>query len=277
MRAPIPYVDVPGFKRRSSFSPADVDLFVQNNPGYIEHKIAARSSEVNSQLDKRYLVPLGQSPPELVAQGTTPPPVTLTGRPSLGCIEIAIEITSAGSNMTALFRWSKDGGETWTTGVLASPVVVLAGTGMSANFASGNYITDNTYYAPTPIPEVALGWVVAMVDVDVWDRRGVNAQDPTIARYVAKVEKADVQIAAAANSNEGLFELPLNDAVAASAVQHGGPLAYTEASPYVSADRQQAQGFFEDLRGSGTYGGDPQIPQPFDPFARAFHPRRPLQ
>lgn len=266
MLAPIPYVDLAGYKRRSSFTPLEVDLFVSNNPGYIEHKIAARSSEINSQLAKRYLVPLGQAAPALVPEGTLPPRVTLGGRPILGCLEMAIQITTAGPLVGAAFQWSKDGGETWTTGVATAATVSLPGTGLVANFADAPYSADNVYLAPTPVAEIALGWLVSMVDVDVWDRRGANAQDPTIARYVAKVEKAETQIAAAANSQEGLFELPLNDAESASAVQHAGPLSYSEASPYVGADRQEREGFVEDCHASGTYGGDPQIPRPRDPI-----------
>ena len=257
MLAPIPYVDVAGFKRRTSFSPADVDFFVSNNPGYIERKAAARRSEIHSQLSKRYLVPLGQNPPTLVPQGALLPLVSLVDRPLLGCLEIVIQVTGAGGLGVAQFQWSQDAGDTWAaTGVTVASKVALTGTGMSVVFPDSSYGIGNLYIAPTPVPEIALGWLVSMVDVDIWDRRGVNAQDPTIVRYVDKVTKADAQIAQAANSDIGLFELPFNDSIASSAINHGGPLSYSEASPFVGADRQEFEGRQEDVRGIGTYGGN---------------------
>ena len=258
MLAPIPYLDIAGYKRRTKIAPTDVDLCESLFPGYIAHRIATGSSRINARLAKRYLVPLGQEAPILVAEGTLPPAVTLSGRPTLGSYEITIQITTGGALGTAVFQWSLDGGLTWTSGIL-TPVgttFVLGATGLTATFATtGPYTADNTYEASTPVPEIALGWLIAMLDVDVWDRRGVNPQDPSIARAIDERAEALADIKEAADSKDGLFELPTNDAVGDSAVVIGGPLSYTESSPYVWQDIQACTARGEDCNRSGTSQG----------------------
>jgi hypothetical protein len=431
---PIPYADVAGYTARTKVAPQDVAYVAATYPGYIEHRIARASSWINARLQKRYAVPLGQAAPQLVAAGTTPPAVTLKGRPQLGSLGIAlaivaagalgaatfwwsadggltwtmgpllaasgptppavgvsgtstlakpsllevgittggalgtarfqwsqdggntwniggpmassgttppavtlsgtsnvalpsdieIQITTAGALGTAIFEWSQDGGSTWTTGLQTSATAVpLGNTGLAATFALGNYATnnlytgqgiltassyvlgatgltlvfpagtystsdsyagqgittaatvtlgstglsalfptgtygaDNTWSGSTPVPEIALGWLVALLDVDVWQRRGANPQDPTIASAILERDTALAEIKEAADSNEGLFELPTNDVVGDSAVVRATPLSYTEASPFVAADRQEREAYHEDRCGSGTYGGEP--------------------
>lgn len=254
MLPPIPFLDLDGFKRRTKFVRTDVDLFVANNPGYLEHGIARASSLINARLHKRYATPLGQSPPTLVATGTTQPvpPVSLIGRPTVGSLEIVIKPTTPGAVGVAVFQWSKDGGLTWTTGVATAATVQLGGTGLSAIFPAGTYATDHSFSASTPVPEIALGWLVAFVDIAVWDRRGRNAQDPTCASALERYTEAKDELKEAADSKEGLFELPTNDQAGDTPVIRAGPLAYSETSPYVSADMQAMQGREEDLSGSGT-------------------------
>lgn len=251
MLAPIPLLDVAGYKRRSKVRPEDVDILVSMYPGFIDHKIAAGTSRMNARLAKRYRVPLGQTAPQLVAQGdAVPPTVVLSGRPTLGCLEIVIEITDP-----ATFQWSLDGGETWTTGATIAASVPLPATGMIATFPSATYDVSMVYEASTPVPEIALGWLASIIDVDFWQRRGANPSDPTIVQAVADRDSALLEIKEAADSKDGLFELPTVDSIGDSAVAKAGPLYYSEASPYVSADRQEREGFFEDCRGVGTYGG----------------------
>jgi hypothetical protein len=142
-------------------------------------------------------------------------------------------------------------------GIATSATFALPGTGLAVTFSPGTYVGDNVYSAPTPVPEIVLGWVVAMVDVDVWDRRGANPQDPTIDRGVKERDAALAEIAEAADSEKGLFDLPLADTVGNSTIRHGGPHAYTEASPFVAADRQEREGRAEDEAHNGTFGGYP--------------------
>lgn len=254
MLVPIPYLDIAGYKRRTKIAPTDVDLAESLYPGYVAHRIASGSSRINARLKKRYAVPLGQQPPVLVATGTLPPAVVLSGRSTLGSLEIVIDITTPGALGSAVFQWSQDGGLTFVTGVVTAALVALGTTGLTAAFAVGAYSSDNLYSASTPVPEIALGWLVALLDVDVWDRRGVNPQDPSIARAVSERDTALAEIKEAADAKDGLFDLPTNDAAGDSAVTQGGPLSYSETSPYVFQDIQRDAAVGEDCARSGTSG-----------------------
>ncbi len=79
-----------------------------------------------------------------VGAGASPPTVTFTGTvpPTVG---LKIEITTAGSETTAGFRWSTDNGTNWTTGATAGPSVLLSGTGITLSFGAGSYLTTHAY------------------------------------------------------------------------------------------------------------------------------------
>jgi hypothetical protein len=80
--------------------------------------------------------------------GTNPPTVTLSGNPVAGTDQYRIEITTLGARGTAVFRWSSDGGTTWTSSVTTAATVQLGSTGVTATFATGtNYAVDNVYTA----------------------------------------------------------------------------------------------------------------------------------
>jgi hypothetical protein len=260
MLPPIPYFDVPGYRRFSNHVDSAIDSVVTLYPGHIEHRIAAGSSRINSRLAKRYLVPLGQSAPALLAFGTSPPPISLSGRPTLGSLEMALQITTGGGLGAALFQWSSDGGITWTTGVATAALVPLGTTGLVASFAAATYGVDNIYKASTPVPAIALGWLTQIVDVDVWIKRGTNPQDATIVDWKALRQEALDEIREAADSKDGLFELPTLDTLGDSAANHGGPLFYSETSPFVGADFQESLGRQED---DAAYSATTQPAGPF--------------
>ena len=250
---PIPYFDVAGYKRLTRHVGTAIDLLAQAEPGFLEHCIAVGTSKINARLAKRYIVPLGQSAPSLVSFGTSPPAVSLSGRPALGSLEMIIQVTTLGP---ANFQWSQDGGVTFTPGgIIGTSPVPLGVTGLAVTFAAGVYSADNIYKASTPVPAIALGWLARMVDVDVWDKRGTNPQDPTIERWIALRQEALDEIKEAADSKDGLFELPTNDVLGDSAVDHAGPLLYSETSPYTWTNLQGCEGRLEDRQRSGTYGG----------------------
>jgi hypothetical protein len=104
------------------------------------------------------------------------------------------------------------------------------------------------YAAPfaSPYPE-ALRWNVAQVVVAaLWQKRGYNpgsAQDQII-----QTNKADALawLKEAADSKDGLVELPLRENTTAEGISRGGPLGYTETSPYVWTDRQVEAGRTDD-------------------------------
>jgi hypothetical protein len=430
-----PYLDAPGYVARSIIASADLATFQGTNPGFIDQRIATRSSWLNAQARKRYgnnpcvgrSVPFGQAPPALLAAGTSPPPIVLSGRPVLGSLEIDLAITTPGSLGSALFQWSANagaswaigsspvaagssppavtfaglstqgspsmlvvaitaagalgtalaqysgdggaswtispnpvasgtspplvtfsglstlalpqdlvveittagplqsaifqysvnGGSSWTTNLLTAPsvpipgtgltvnfgagqysvgntytgqglptapsfalspygitatmaagtyqtgttytgqgiataaAVVLPGTGLTAAFAAGAYGADNVYSAPTPVPEVILGWLATLLDLDVMRKRGVNPQDPLLELMVESVNTVRLEVQDAVDGKDGLWDIPTNED-ADSAVTTGGPMCYSESSPYVYADSQEREGVAEDLRGRGT-------------------------
>jgi hypothetical protein len=64
-----------------------------------------------------------------------------------GALSLVIEITQPGGYNGGQFRWSSDGGQTFTTGVLVGPSVLLGSTGVTVNFPDGPYSIDNVYYS----------------------------------------------------------------------------------------------------------------------------------
>lgn len=81
----------------------------------------------------------------LYATGSGPPPVvTLTGTLTRFA-DFRIEVTTGGARGTAVFRWSDDGGTTWTSGVTTAATTVLGTTGITLAWPVGTYATDNVY------------------------------------------------------------------------------------------------------------------------------------
>ena len=103
------------------------------------------------------------------------------------------------------------------------------------------------YAAPfaEPVPE-ALKWNVAHVVVAaLWQKRGYNpgsAQDA-----IVQQNKADALawLKEAADSKDGLVELPLKEGEG-EAVTKAAPLGYSEASPYRWTDVQRDAGLADD-------------------------------
>lgn len=80
-----------------------------------------------------------------------PQNVTLTGE-ATKYVDIQIEITTAGIRGTAVFKWSDDGGATYTTGVTTAATVALTGTGLTANFPdTGTYALTARWEQVAPI------------------------------------------------------------------------------------------------------------------------------
>lgn len=111
------------------------------------------------------------------------------------------------------------------------------------------------YAAPfvAPIPGIIEQWVTRIITPDLLAKRGVNATDEQFAYLVGRAESAEKEIQAAANSETGLYDLPLRTDVTGSGIVYGGAHAYSEQSPYVWADQQADVARMEDQarRGSG--------------------------
>jgi hypothetical protein len=238
-----PCLDANGIQRRSFLRPSIFNEVEGQSPGFTVQSIATQTSYVYSRLRKRYgkHLPFGQAAPALVPAGSWPPSVVLTGRPTLGCYLMVLQITTGGPMGTAIFRWSSDGGITYApsaTNVPTAPTVVLATTGMSAVFPVGTYDISQSYAAAPPVPEAILRWVTILVSADVFRRHGVNPNDPMMIGLTEEVKVVRAEIEEAANSQTGLFDLPSSEDEQ-SAVSTGGPRSYSEASPYTWTYRQE--------------------------------------
>lgn len=90
-----------------------------------------------------------------------------------------------------------------------------------------------------PVNETVLGWLTDLVTVDAYDKRGRNPSAEQDARIDTRATEAKAEIKEAADSKEGLFDLPLkqND-VDATGIVKGEPIGDAEASPYAWADAQ---------------------------------------
>ncbi len=260
-----PYEDLPGFKSRSTMPPGDVDALENSYPGFVVQSIATESSWINGRLRKRYgnskagcngntpgnSLPWGRVPPLLIAAGTNPPAgLTLVGTPILGSLMIGLAVTYPGALGAAVFKYTINGGVTYTTGLIptapAPSSVPLIGTGLSLQVPAGAVFSlDNVYAAATPVPEILLKWVNALVTLACYRRRGFNPQDPSGELVVRAAIEAKKEVQEAADSKDGLFDLPASEDLD-SAVTTGGPLGRSDGSPYAWQDRQAARGGRQD-------------------------------
>lgn len=122
----------------------------------------------------------------------------------------------------------------------------------------GNNGAQSTLPFSAPVPEIVLGWLTSMVTLDVLRKRGINPQDPQAAMYAADAETALAELKEASDSKDGLFDLPSSNVDGSdSAVTTGGPLGYSETSPYVWTIVERNNGRAQDaqyLRGAGEGG-----------------------
>lgn len=102
-----------------------------------------------------------------------------------------------------------------------------------------------------PYPEIVLDWIVRLVSYEVLRKRGANPADPNCIQFKEDADRALAELKEAADSKDGLFDLPSPEE-GPSNVSTGGPLGYTETSPYVWRDVQQQSGSSEDGSGGGT-------------------------
>lgn len=86
----------------------------------------------------------------------------------------------------------------------------------------------------SPISEVVLGWLVAVVTPLVYEKRGWDPSDAQAARIIEAASAAETEMQEAADSETGLYDLPLRQDNPTSAIEPtaNGPFVYSEASPY---------------------------------------------
>lgn len=89
-----------------------------------------------------------------------------------------------------------------------------------------------------PLPGIVKKWRAKLVTPQAYAARGVNPEDPTVKAMDEEADRAREQMKEAADAKDGLYDLPLLDNADATAIDKGGPLGYSEPSPYDSQDRQ---------------------------------------
>ena len=134
-----------------TFDAGDLFSFNTTEPQYTAAELATALDAALASTTEYSLVHLVGVPPfemtGVTSAGTTPPVVGITGTPN-GYHNLRVEITTGGARGTAVFRWSIDGGATWTSTVTTAATVALTGTGLTLTFATGtDYAADNVYTA----------------------------------------------------------------------------------------------------------------------------------
>lgn len=135
------------------------------------------------------------------------------------------------------------------TGAFTDPVKIAARVAWRA-FVDATLIIETSkidarlrkrYAVPfaAPFSEIVRGWLTAIVTPILYRRRGWDPSDLQQADIIAEADKALAELKEAADSNEGLFDLPLRQDNAASAITQGGPYGYAEPGPYDWIDVQR--------------------------------------
>lgn len=95
-------------------------------------------------------------------------------------------------------------------------------------------------------------WLVHMTTKDGYDKRGWNpSSESDRSAILDPYTEAKAEVKEAADSKDGLFELPVTADATGTGVSRGGPLAITETSPYAWMDRQAETGREEDSNSRG--------------------------
>lgn len=105
-----------------------------------------------------------------------------------------------------------------------------------------------------PCPDTVKDWLARIVTPVAHVRLGVPATDEQFVVVQKDAEDAEAEVLEAAEAERGLFELPLREDTTASGVSKGGPLGYSEQSPYVWTDVQREIATAEDSHRRGTGG-----------------------
>lgn len=103
-------------------------------------------------------------------------------------------------------------------------------------------------------PLIVKLWLARIVTRAAYQKRGIDPNDATWETANEDAKQAEAELLEAANTETGLFDLPLRSNTTDSATTKGGPFVYSEQSPYVWADVQREAAYVEDLSGSGTDG-----------------------
>jgi hypothetical protein len=90
-----------------------------------------------------------------------------------------------------------------------------------------------------PTPEAVKAWLTALLTLDAYLRRGVNATDEQFVEIVKAADSTKLEIKEAADSETGLFDLPLRADTTETGIVQGSPFGYAEPDPYAWLDVQK--------------------------------------
>lgn len=91
----------------------------------------------------------------------------------------------------------------------------------------------------SPAPITVQMWLSRIVTPIAYLKKGIDPTDAQVSAIVADGEAARLEIKEAADSKEGLYELPLLATGPSQGVGKGAPLGYSEQTPYAWTDVQQ--------------------------------------
>lgn len=90
------------------------------------------------------------------------PAITVTGNP-LDAYELVVTITKAGIIGTSTFTYSLDGGDTVSAQIATAATYAIPGTGLTLNFAAGNYVLDSVYRFSVSAPKLSVSSAQAAI------------------------------------------------------------------------------------------------------------------
>lgn len=97
-----------------------------------------------------------------------------------------------------------------------------------------------------PAPLAVLDWVVKLVTLDAWLKRGIASTDEEFQEYKSQAITTAAELKEAADAEKGLFDLPLRADTNADGTALGFTFGTSQQSPYAWADYQRCEGRAED-------------------------------
>lgn len=108
--------------------------------------------------------------------------------------------------------------------------------GLLEDYSSYVWSRLSKRYAPfdaASVPQVILVWLTALVQLDCYMRLGFSPSSEMDGQIVAKADQAKADLLEAANSETGLFGIPLRqDTPGTSGISKGRPIIKHDTSPY---------------------------------------------
>lgn len=93
------------------------------------------------------------------------PLITADGATPNDAYQVRVEILDGGNVGTATFRYSLDGGDTWSTEIATAASYVIPDTGITISFPSGTYVAGELYSSDAVPPAFDTTGLAAAIDV----------------------------------------------------------------------------------------------------------------